>query len=74
MKFDIKKINIPTQAGCYLMKSDLGEIIYIGKAKNLRNRVKTYFLNGQKDYKTSKLVLEICDIEFIITNPSLPYR
>ncbi|HET8719997.1 MAG TPA: excinuclease ABC subunit UvrC [Candidatus Nitrosotenuis sp.] len=64
---DIKKISIPTLPGIYLMKDLEGKIIYIGKAKNLRNRVRSYFLKNQ-NYKTQKLVEKISDIEFVLTD------
>jgi len=67
MTFQISKITIPTSSGIYLMKDSSGKIIYIGKAKNLKNRVKSYFLKNQ-NYKTQKLVENICDIEFILTD------
>jgi excinuclease ABC subunit C len=49
------------------MKDKTGKIIYIGKAKNLRNRVRSYFLKNQ-NYKTQKLVEKISDIEFVVTD------
>ncbi len=52
MTFDISKITIPTDPGIYLMKDIDGKIIYIGKAKNLKNRVRSYF-NKNQNYKTS---------------------
>jgi len=67
MTFDISKISIPKEPGIYLMKDNSGNIIYIGKAKNLRNRVKTYFTKNQ-NYKTQKLVSKISDIEFVLTD------
>ena len=67
MTFEISKISIPKEPGIYLMKDSKGEIIYIGKAKNLRNRVKSYFLKNQ-NYKTQKLVSKIADIEFVLTD------
>ena len=67
MTFDISKISIPKEPGIYLMKDSKGEIIYIGKAKNLKNRVKSYFLKNQ-NYKTQKLVSKIADIEFVLTD------
>ena len=67
MTFDINKIRIPTEPGIYMMKDAEEQIIYIGKAKNLRNRVKTYFSKNQ-NYKTQKLVESIKDIEFVLTN------
>ena len=67
MTFAISKITIPTNPGIYLMKDSDGKVIYIGKAKNLRNRVKSYFLKNQ-NYKTQKLVENIADIEFVLTD------
>jgi len=67
MTFDISKIMVPTNPGIYLMKDSGEKIIYIGKAKNLKNRVKSYFLKNQ-NYKTQKLVENISDIEFILTD------
>ena len=67
MTINISKITIPIQSGIYIMKDDTGKIIYIGKAKNLRNRVRSYFLKNQ-NYKTQKLVQKISDIEFVLTD------
>jgi excinuclease ABC subunit C len=67
MTFDILKINIPQNPGIYLMKDSEQKIIYIGKAKNLKKRVKSYFLKNQ-NYKTQKLVEYISDIEFVLTD------
>ena len=67
MTFDISSINIPKHPGIYLMKDASNNIIYIGKAKNLKNRLKSYFLQNQ-NYKTQKLVEKICDIEFVLTD------
>ena len=67
MTFDISKINIPLNPGIYLMKDSDKKIIYIGKAKNLKNRVRSYFLKNQ-NYKTQKLVENISDIEFVLTD------
>jgi excinuclease ABC subunit C len=67
MTFDISTISIPTDPGIYLMKDSDKKIIYIGKAKNLKNRVRTYF-NKNQNYKTQKLVENISDIEFILTD------
>lgn len=58
---------LPTEPGCYLMKDRHGIVIYAGKAKNLRNRVKSYF-SGAHDEKTMRLVQEITDFDFIVTN------
>ncbi|MCD9023972.1 excinuclease ABC subunit UvrC [Cohnella silvisoli] len=57
---------LPDQPGCYLMKNDEGKIIYVGKAKVLKNRVRSYF-SGSHDGKTQKLVSEIRDFEYIVT-------
>ena len=67
MTFDISQIRIPTSPGIYLMKDSEQKIIYIGKAKNLKNRVKSYFVKNQ-NYKTQKLVENISDIEFVLTD------
>ncbi len=58
--------SIPHAAGCYLMKDDKGAILYIGKAKNLRKRVASYWRSS--DQKTRALVGEIADIETIVTS------
>ena len=57
---------LPTSPGCYLHKNKDGQIIYVGKAKNLRNRVRSYF-RGSHNYKTDLLVSEIVDFDFIVT-------
>ncbi|MDE1727850.1 MAG: excinuclease ABC subunit UvrC [Thaumarchaeota archaeon] len=67
MTFDISKISIPSHPGIYIMKDETEKILYIGKAKNLKNRVRSYFLKNQ-NYKTQKLVEKITDIEFILTD------
>ena len=56
----------PDQPGVYLMKDGSGTIIYVGKARSLRHRIRSYF-NGEKDIKTRFLVAHIADIEVIIT-------
>ena len=61
---------LPTDPGCYLMKDKNGVIIYVGKAKNLRNRVKSYF-TGSHNAKTTLLVSEIVDFEYVITKSEL---
>lgn len=58
---------LPTLPGCYIMKNGKGKIIYIGKAKNLRNRVRSYF-RGKKEGKTALLVEEIADFEYVVTD------
>ena len=67
MILDISKIAIPSHPGIYIMKDSDDKILYIGKAKNLKNRVKSYFLKNQ-NYKTQKLVEKISDIEFVLTD------
>ena len=63
-----EKINLlPTQPGCYLMKDSKGEVIYVGKAKNLKNRVRSYFV-GAHNEKTTLLISEIKDFSYLITN------
>ncbi|WP_313466900.1 excinuclease ABC subunit UvrC [Carnobacterium sp.] len=61
-----KLLLLPDLPGCYLMKNSENEIIYIGKAKNLKNRVRSYF-RGTHEGKTELLVKEIVDFETIIT-------
>ena len=61
---------LPEKPGCYLMKNSNGVIIYVGKAKILKNRVKSYF-TGSHNAKTTLLVSEIEDFEFIMTNSNL---
>ncbi len=58
---------LPMQPGCYLMKDKDGTVIYVGKAKKLKNRVSSYFA-GSHNYKTTKLVQEIVDFEYIVTD------
>src|SRR5919206_936951 len=61
--------NLPTSPGVYLHKDEAGKIIYVGKAKNLRNRVRSYFQSGRgHDAKTRELVRRIADLEFIVTD------
>jgi excinuclease ABC subunit C len=57
---------LPTQPGCYLYKNVEGEVIYVGKAKNLRARVRSYFLDAsQANAKTGSLMREAVDVEYI---------
>ncbi|MCC3374600.1 excinuclease ABC subunit UvrC [Cohnella sp. REN36] len=57
---------LPDRPGCYLMKNGEGTIIYVGKAKVLKNRVRSYFI-GSHNVKTQRLVSEIRDFEYIVT-------
>lgn len=59
--------DLPSNPGCYQMKNSEGTIIYVGKAKNLANRVKSYFV-GAHNAKTTRLVMDIVDFEYIITS------
>ncbi|MCT3310291.1 excinuclease ABC subunit UvrC [Lactiplantibacillus pentosus] len=58
---------LPDLPGCYLMKNLNSQIIYVGKAKNLKNRVRSYFKSSHTG-KTARLVSEIADFEFIVTS------
>lgn len=57
---------LPDKPGCYLMKNREGTIIYVGKAKVLKNRVRSYF-TGSHSAKTHRLVMDIADFEYIVT-------
>ena len=59
--------NIPKSSGCYLFKDKKGQIIYVGKAKHLPNRVKSYFSNKNHSSKTKLLVENIVDVDFVTT-------
>ena len=63
--FDLK--NIPINPGCYLLKNKKGNIIYIGKAKNLKKRVKTYFQKKNLDVKTIAMLSHVESADFIVT-------
>lgn len=65
-----KLLLLPNKPGCYLMKDKNGVIIYVGKAKNLKNRVNSYFKSTHTG-KTKVLVSNIVDFEYIITNSEL---
>ncbi|KGX93430.1 excinuclease ABC subunit C [Pontibacillus halophilus JSM 076056 = DSM 19796] len=61
---------LPNQPGCYLHKDKNGTVIYVGKSKVLKNRVRSYF-TGANDAKTQRLVQEIVDFEYIVTSSEL---
>ncbi|MCL2173654.1 MAG: excinuclease ABC subunit UvrC [Candidatus Bathyarchaeota archaeon] len=65
---EFKAIEVPVNPGVYLFKNDEKEILYVGKAKNLRSRVKSYFANIDHPPKTRQLVSKIRNIDFIIVN------
>jgi len=63
--------DLPTQPGVYLYRDEAGTLLYVGKAKVLRNRVKSYFHSKQLDAKTRRLVARIWDLEFIVCETEL---
>ncbi len=63
-----KANTLPKSSGCYFMRGRLGEVIYVGKAKNLKARVSSYFNQSAKSPKTQILVSHIRDFDFILTN------
>lgn len=65
-----KLLLVPHQPGCYLMKDKNGVIIYVGKSKNLKNRLTSYFKSSHTG-KTAMLVRDICDFEYILTSSEL---
>lgn len=66
-----KLASLPEKPGVYIYRDKAGTIIYIGKAKILRNRVRSYFNEGKKDIKTTQLAGHVADIDFIVTNNEL---
>lgn len=63
---------LPTKTGCYLMRDENGRVIYVGKAVNLRSRVRSYFNSGGQDHpRTRQLVHNIRDIEWIVVGSEL---
>src|ERR1700682_5538301 len=67
MELAQKAANLPTDAGVYLFKDVLGNILYVGKSRSLRNRVRSYFLESRwVDTKTGSLAREIADLETIL--------
>ena len=72
MTLDEKLDNLPTQPGVYIHKNVKGQIIYVGKAKSLRNRVRQYFQSSRAmDAKTQELVARIADVEYIVTDTEI---
>jgi excinuclease ABC subunit C len=59
--------NLPESPGVYLFRDKAREIIYVGKARSLRDRVRSYFRKGRKDGKTERLVRSIDDVSFVLT-------
>lgn len=67
-----QKLNkLPAQPGVYFHKNSAGEIIYVGKAAVLRNRVRQYFQKSKKDVKTEALVAEIADTDWIVVDTEM---
>ena len=63
---------LPAKPGVYLMKDAQGRVIYVGKAVNLRSRVRSYFQRaGQHDIKTRRLTAEVADLDWIVTDNEL---
>ena len=67
MSIQDKLASLPMEPGCYIMKDQQGQIIYVGKAKKLKSRVNQYF-TGAHDYKTTKLVSRVYDFDIIVTD------
>jgi len=61
----------PTEPGCYIYKNDSDKVIYVGKAKNLRKRVSSYFRKTEHDQKTQCLISNIHSVDYIVTNNEL---
>ncbi|HEY7912891.1 MAG TPA: excinuclease ABC subunit UvrC [Blastocatellia bacterium] len=69
MTLSEKLANLPTQPGCYIYRDELNKVLYVGKAKNLRNRVRQYFQSSRShDAKTNELVSRIDDLELFVTD------
>ena len=60
--------NLPERPGCYQYLNADGKIIYVGKAKNLKRRVSSYFTNPKQSFKTQHLVPKIRDIRYVVVN------
>jgi excinuclease ABC subunit C len=72
MSLSEKLANLPTQPGCYIYRDEQNKILYVGKAKNLRNRVRQYFQSYRShDAKTNELVSRINDVELFITDSEI---
>src|ERR1700676_2553093 len=69
MELTEKVANLPAEAGVYLFKNALGAILYVGKARSLRSRVRSYFLESRwTDAKTGSLVREVADFHYIVVD------
>lgn len=68
-ELELKLKNLPTSPGVYMLKNAAGKIVYIGKARNLRNRVRTYFQPGSRfDAKTSRMMSQVVDLDLMATD------
>lgn len=65
---ELKLANLPESPGVYLFKNAHGKVIYIGKAKNLKHRVRSYFQDSHRDVKTTALVSQVADFELMVTH------
>lgn len=70
-KIKLKVSDLPSKPGVYKMLNEDGKIIYIGKAKNLKNRVSSYFVNTYKPEKVQQMVEHVFDFEYIVVNSEL---
>jgi len=69
MELTDKVASLPAEAGVYLFKDALGTVLYVGKARSLKSRVRSYFLESRwTDAKTGSLVREIADFDFIVVD------
>lgn len=62
---------LPLRPGVYLMKNKNGDIIYVGKSKKLKNRVTSYFINTAHNYKTERMVSQVCDFDTILCDSEI---
>ena len=70
--FDYHLKNLPEKPGVYIMKNSLGEIIYVGKAKILKNRVRSYFQHSKNhSEKVKVMVKNISEFEYIVTDSEM---
>jgi len=70
----IDTAGLPENPGCYLYSDAEGRIIYVGKAKNLKKRVSSYFTKKDHDPKTKSLVAHIASVDFVVTGLPRPKR
>lgn len=66
-----KANNLPLSPGVYLMRDMRGKIIYVGKSRKLKNRVSQYFHNGEKNYKTAKMVSSVADFDYFLCDSEM---